>query len=77
MFICTKLRDLGIGGLKDKINNLKEIEFLNPQIPVIMAFSVTIYFSVQTGFRFSLKAVIPSIASGHVACEAIISLARW
>jgi hypothetical protein len=28
MFICAKLRDLGIEGLKDKINKLKEIEFL-------------------------------------------------
>jgi hypothetical protein len=29
MFICTKLRELGIEGLKDKIYKLKEIEFLN------------------------------------------------
>ncbi len=28
MSICAKLRDLGIEGLKDKINKLKEIEFL-------------------------------------------------
>jgi hypothetical protein len=28
MFICAKLRDIGIEGLKDKINKLKEIEFL-------------------------------------------------
>jgi hypothetical protein len=28
MSICAKLRDLGIGGLKDKINKLKEIEYL-------------------------------------------------
>jgi len=36
MFICAKLRDLGIEGLKDKINKLKEIEFLqflNSSIP--------------------------------------------
>jgi hypothetical protein len=36
MSICAKLRDLGIEGLKDKINKLKEIEFLqflNPSIP--------------------------------------------
>jgi ribosomal protein L29 len=26
MSICAKLRDLGIEGLKDKINKLKEIE---------------------------------------------------
>jgi hypothetical protein len=33
MSICAKLRNLGIEGLKDKINKLKEIEFiqfLNP-----------------------------------------------
>jgi hypothetical protein len=28
MSICGKLRDLGIGGLKDNIIKLKEIEFL-------------------------------------------------
>jgi hypothetical protein len=28
MYICAILRDLGIEGLKDKINKLKEIEFL-------------------------------------------------
>ena len=36
MSICTKLRDLGIEELKDKINKLKEIEFLqflNSRIP--------------------------------------------
>jgi hypothetical protein len=36
MSICAKLRDLGIEGLNDKINKLKEIEFLqflNPSIP--------------------------------------------
>jgi hypothetical protein len=36
MTICAKLRNLGIEGLKDKINKLKEIEFLqflNSSIP--------------------------------------------
>jgi len=36
MSIYAKLRDLGIEGLKDKINKLKEIEFLqflNSSIP--------------------------------------------
>jgi hypothetical protein len=31
MSICAKLRDLGIEGLKDKINKLKEMEFLQFQ----------------------------------------------
>jgi hypothetical protein len=28
MSICAELRDLGIEGLKDKTNKLKELEFL-------------------------------------------------
>lgn len=43
----------------------------------IFAGRMTRYSSGQTGVRFSLKAVMPSIASGQVAWEAIISLARW
>jgi hypothetical protein len=39
MFICAKLRDLGIEGLKDKINKLKEIEFLKGWRPITISFS--------------------------------------